>query len=406
MAKKKKNKKAQQTITAAEIKSQTNIDINEFKLFIGERAWSKLTACRDLHDTEIAGWFISESPDKLFNIVDFMTTKQTVTVATAEFDDEDLARFTFEMAEKDIMPCQCQKIWVHTHPGNSCQPSGTDEDTFKRMMNQVSMNDWLMMFILAMDDTYYCRVGIKTQFAIVYYVLKDSQVDIELYYEDAWLEEFDKNIHKKTYPVYNKNHYSNSYQNNTNYSRNYNNSSYVNPHGSNSGAGLNNYYSNFLDGQKDGSSKTSFSPSQHRNITSYGPSSTQDFKKFNHWSLARKLNEYHVKHVSDLSIENINDISKQHNLSSKELTDLENKLHKHEWDYLNSRDYTDLLKHKNVTSVRDIPEEDWYEIVEETMIRKHRYFEYEDYLMNALDEETKKLTQIGDQDDLIGGMFE
>jgi hypothetical protein len=41
---------------------------------------------------------------------------------------------------------RCARIWLHTHPGTSAEPSGTDEDTFERVFGSC---DWALMFILS-----------------------------------------------------------------------------------------------------------------------------------------------------------------------------------------------------------------------------------------------------------------
>src|SRR5947209_14095353 len=43
---------------------------------------------------------------------------------------------------------QFARLFMHTHPGNSPQPSATDEETFARVFGRC---DWAVMFILARD---------------------------------------------------------------------------------------------------------------------------------------------------------------------------------------------------------------------------------------------------------------
>jgi hypothetical protein len=47
------------------------------------------------------------------------------------------------------------RIWVHTHPGSSPQPSNTDEATFERVFGG---SDWAVMFILACGGQCYARL--------------------------------------------------------------------------------------------------------------------------------------------------------------------------------------------------------------------------------------------------------
>src|SRR5262249_31482191 len=47
------------------------------------------------------------------------------------------------------------RIWIHTHPGDSPQPSGTDEKTFAQVFGH---SDWALMFILARGGECYARL--------------------------------------------------------------------------------------------------------------------------------------------------------------------------------------------------------------------------------------------------------
>ena len=51
------------------------------------------------------------------------------------------------------------RIWVHTHPGDSASPSGTDEETFARCFGST---DWAIMFILAQGGETYARLALNS----------------------------------------------------------------------------------------------------------------------------------------------------------------------------------------------------------------------------------------------------
>ena len=66
-----------------------------------------------------------------------------------------MAEFFDEQVDQGWQPAQFPRIWIHTHPGDSAQPSPTDEETFARAFGQT---DWAVMFILAQGGQTYCRL--------------------------------------------------------------------------------------------------------------------------------------------------------------------------------------------------------------------------------------------------------
>lgn len=71
------------------------------------------------------------------------------------FDDQAVAEFFDEQVDLGRKPEQFARIWLHTHPGNSPEPSGTDENTFRRVFG---CTNWAMMFILARFGRSYARL--------------------------------------------------------------------------------------------------------------------------------------------------------------------------------------------------------------------------------------------------------
>jgi len=47
------------------------------------------------------------------------------------------------------------RVWIHTHPGSSAQPSRVDEETFARVFGR---SDWAVMAILAQGGQTYARL--------------------------------------------------------------------------------------------------------------------------------------------------------------------------------------------------------------------------------------------------------
>jgi hypothetical protein len=117
-------------------------------------AWSKLLLFCHAGPTEIGGFGIT-SPNDLLLIEEFVTVRQKVSFASVEFDDVGVADFFEGQVEAGRRPEQFARIWLHTHPGDSPSPSGTDEQTFTRVFGHC---DWAVMFILSRTGRTYVRL--------------------------------------------------------------------------------------------------------------------------------------------------------------------------------------------------------------------------------------------------------
>ena len=69
-----------------------------------------------------------------------------------------MAEFFDEQIDAGRRPEQFGRIWIHTHPGDSAQPSHVDEETFSRVFGPC---DWAVMFILAREGETYCRLRFR-----------------------------------------------------------------------------------------------------------------------------------------------------------------------------------------------------------------------------------------------------
>jgi len=123
-------------------------------LRFGPTAWAKLLFLRDAGDTEIGAFGIS-APDDLLFVEDVQLVAQNGTWVHVKFDDEAVANFFDDQVDAGRRPEQFGRLWLHTHPGNSPEPSGTDEATFARVFGCV---DWAVMFILARGGQTYARL--------------------------------------------------------------------------------------------------------------------------------------------------------------------------------------------------------------------------------------------------------
>ena len=121
-------------------------------------AWAKLLFFRDRGESEIGGFGITQADD-LLRIEDFFSVRQDVTVASIAFDDLAVADFFETQVDAGRRPEQFARIWLHTHPGNSAQPSGTDEETFSRVFGRCQ---WAVLFIIARSGQCYARLRFNT----------------------------------------------------------------------------------------------------------------------------------------------------------------------------------------------------------------------------------------------------
>ena len=71
------------------------------------------------------------------------------------FDDAGVADHFDRQVDAGRSPEEFARIWLHTHPGHSPEPSPTDEQTFARVFGSC---DWAVMGILARGGASYARL--------------------------------------------------------------------------------------------------------------------------------------------------------------------------------------------------------------------------------------------------------
>ena len=155
-------------------------------------AWAKLLFLRDVGDTEVGGFGIS-SADDLLLIEDVQLVRQVCDLASVSFDDDSVADFFDRQVDAGVSMARCGRVWLHTHPGNSPQPSMTDEDTFARVFG---CTEWALMFILARGGRSYARLR--------FHVGPGGDIDLPVQVDyarpfaasdhAAWLAEYDANV--------------------------------------------------------------------------------------------------------------------------------------------------------------------------------------------------------------------
>jgi len=154
--------------------------------------WQKLLYLRDKSQNEIGFFGITKEDDPLY-IIDLAVLKQKVGPASVEFDGPDIARFWMKCDSENLIPAQYTRVWIHTHPGNSATPSGTDENTFTRHWGQ---SDWALMVVVARDNTTTVRLRYNTG------IPADYQLNMKIEYDadfpgsnkTLWDQEFTENV--------------------------------------------------------------------------------------------------------------------------------------------------------------------------------------------------------------------
>ena len=162
-------------------------------------AWAKLLYLQDVGDSEVGGFGITAADDLLF-VENVELVRQLCTGVSVAFDDQAVADFFDRQVDLGHRPEQFGRIWLHTHPGNSPQPSMTDEDTFARVFGRT---EWAMMFILARHGQSYGRLRFN--------VGPGGNVDLPVRVDytrpfaasdhAAWQEEYRANVQVAEWPL-------------------------------------------------------------------------------------------------------------------------------------------------------------------------------------------------------------
>jgi proteasome lid subunit RPN8/RPN11 len=165
-------------------------------------AWLKLQYLCHAGDSEIGGFAVTAAADPLY-VEQFETVLQGATSVTVEFSDDAVADFFDRCVDRGLSPQRFARIWCHTHPGESAQPSYTDERTFARVFGAC---DWSLMFILGRTGQTYARLSFSAGPGGC--VLLPVRVDWQRWPKDllaepqqldervrSWRQEYEANVH-------------------------------------------------------------------------------------------------------------------------------------------------------------------------------------------------------------------
>ena len=121
-------------------------------------AWLKFQFLCHAGPTEVGGFALSHPDDPLF-IEDVLVVQQNCTVVSVAFEDVAIADLFEDMTDAGIAPNRFARIWLHTHPGASVDPSSVDETTFARVFGGC---DWSIMAILGRTGRMSARLQFTT----------------------------------------------------------------------------------------------------------------------------------------------------------------------------------------------------------------------------------------------------
>lgn len=152
---------------------------------------------RDLGPTEVGGFGIADASD-LLSIQDVALVKQQCTETFVAFDDTAVADFFEDQVALGRRPDQVGRIWIHTHPGDSPQPSYVDVETFQRVFGGC---DWAVMFIIARSGHTYAELSWRHGGPAS--IRLDVQVDFSRPFpgsaEPAWKSEYDAAVEVRSW---------------------------------------------------------------------------------------------------------------------------------------------------------------------------------------------------------------
>lgn len=175
-------------------------------LMFSPLAWLKLQFLCHLGPTEVGAFAISATENPLY-VTHILTVKQVTSATTVAFDDSAVADYFDFCVDQGLKPAQFGRCWVHTHPGSSALPSGTDEETFRRVFGS---SDWAIMAILSRTGRTYARLQINTGPGAR--TILRCQVDWKAWPRELaestlaqhlqdWHQEFEQNIHPQVFAI-------------------------------------------------------------------------------------------------------------------------------------------------------------------------------------------------------------
>lgn len=121
-----------------------------------EIAKQKIDALVNLCDSEIGWHGIVERKDNKFLIKDILVYPQTVTGATVVVDDEDYSINWLQNLDDETF--NALRMQGHSHVNMATTPSGTDMDTYKKILDTLSDEDYYIFMIVNKRGTMWINI--------------------------------------------------------------------------------------------------------------------------------------------------------------------------------------------------------------------------------------------------------
>lgn len=181
------------------------------ELLFSEYAWHKLKYLYDKSvdkKTEISFCGISTAEKPLY-VKDVVMPKQKGHSTETEWDSEDISEFVNQMLDKGYKPEEFFRIWIHTHPGFSCNPSGHDEKQIVELFGNVNFG---VMAIMGKDHkmSAHLILNYKSLRTITEIPVKYELPDYSEHHE-KWDEEIEEAIIPTAIVRTNYNYYGNGF---------------------------------------------------------------------------------------------------------------------------------------------------------------------------------------------------
>lgn len=128
---------------------------------------------------EVACWGVCDDPENPLRITRLAFPEQSNSTAYVEMDDISNVKLLARHASEGLQPFQCQRIWIHTHPGSSASPSGTDHSTLDRISENAP---WFVMFIMAKGGQTTCKLRCHYEHPVTRQTLRED-TEIPVFFE-------------------------------------------------------------------------------------------------------------------------------------------------------------------------------------------------------------------------------
>jgi hypothetical protein len=139
--------------------SSSTRDQGDPVLVMSPFAWLKWQYLCHAGPTEVSAFGVTAADDPLY-VEALAVPKQECSGAYTDMDADSIAALTDAVVDQGMHPSQFGRVWLHTHPGDSAEPSGTDEKTLTGA-DGLGGCDHAVMAILARGGEVYCRLRVK-----------------------------------------------------------------------------------------------------------------------------------------------------------------------------------------------------------------------------------------------------